>query len=74
MWDRLINYITTIVRNLKSTHFIILAAILATFGFYFLSLFLKANKKEAPKVNKISYLLTSILMIILFVILVRIRN
>ena len=74
MWDRITNYVTAIVRDLKSTHFIILASILATLGFYFLALFLKANKKEAPKVNKISYLLTSILVIVLFVVLIRIRN
>lgn len=74
MWDRFVNYITAIVRDLKNTHFIIFASVLAVLGFYFLSLFLKANKKEAPKVNKISYLLTSILMIVLFVILIRIRN
>ena len=74
MWDRITNYITGLVRDLKSTYFIILVSILATLGFYFLALFLKANKKESTKVNKISYLLTSILMIILFVVFVRIRN
>ena len=74
MWDRITNYITGLVRDLSSKSFIILAAILATLSFYFLGLFLKANKKESPKLSKISYLLTSILMFILFVILVRIRN
>ena len=74
MWDRITNYVTTVIRGLKGTYFIILVAILATLGFYFLALFLKANKKEAPKVNKISYLLTSILMIVLFIVIVRIRN
>lgn len=74
MWDRITNYVTSLVRDLQSTYFIIIAAVLATLGFYFLGLFLKANKKEAPKVNKISYLFTSILMVILFVIFVQIRN
>ena len=74
MWDRITNYVTGFVRDLQSTYFIIIASILAVLGFYFLALFLKANKKEAPKVNKISYLLTSILMIVLFVVLVRLRN
>ena len=74
MWDRFINYITTIIRDLKSTHFIILVSVFAVLGFYFLALFLKANKKEEAKVNKISYLLTSILMIVFFVVLVRFRN
>ncbi len=74
MWDRITNYVTMFVRDLKGTYFIILASILAVLGFYFLGLFLKANKKEAARVNKISYLLTCILMIVLFVVLVRIRN
>ena len=74
MWDRITNYITGLVRDLRGTYFIILVSVLAMLGFYFLALFLKANKKEASKVYKISYLLTSILMIILFVVLVKIRN
>lgn len=74
MWDRITNYVTTFVRDLKSTHFIILASVFAVLGFYFLGLFLKANKKEAARINKISYLFTCILMIVLFVALVRIRN
>ena len=74
MWDRITNYVTSLIRDLKGTYFIILASILAMLGFYFLALFLKANKKDSTKVNKISYLLTSILMIVLFVMVVRIRN
>ena len=74
MWDRITNYVTSVIRDLKGTYFIILASILAMLGFYFLALFLKANKKDSTKVNKISYLLTSILMIVLFIITVRIRN
>lgn len=74
MWDRITNYVTGLVRDLRGTYFIILVSALAMLGFYFLALFLKANKKEASKVYKISYLLTSILMIILFVVLVKIRN
>lgn len=74
MWDRITNYVTGLVRDLRGTYFIILVSVLAMLGFYFLALFLKANKKEASKVYKISYLLTSILMIILFVVLVKIRN
>lgn len=74
MWDRITNYVTSLIRDLKGTYFIILASILAMLGFYFLALFLKANKKDSTKVNKISYLLTSILMMVLFVMVVRIRN
>lgn len=74
MWDRVTNYVTNFVRDLQSTYFTILVSVLAVLGFYFLGLFLKANKKESTSVNKISYLLTSILMIVLFVIIVRIRN
>lgn len=74
MWDRITNYVTNFVRDLKGGHFIILVSVLATLGFYFLGLFLKANKKEAPQLNKISYLFTSILMLILFIVIVRIRN
>ena len=74
MWDRITNYVTRIVGDLPNKTFIILISIVATLSVYLLALFLKANKKEAPKVSKISYLLTSILMFIIFVVLIRIRN
>lgn len=73
MWDRITNFVTTLIRDLSSTTFYIIMAVLITLGFYFLADFLKANKKEAPKVAKISKLLMSILMLVVFVVMVNIR-
>jgi hypothetical protein len=53
MWDRITNYVTTFVRDLKSTHFIILASVFAVLGFYFLGLFLKAIKKRRQELIKL---------------------
>ena len=73
MWDRIVNFVTTLIRDLSNTTFYIIMAVLITLGFYFLADFLKANKKEAPKVAKISKLLMSILMLVVFVVMVNIR-
>ena len=73
MFDRVVNFAYNLVRDLSNTTFYIIMGVLITLGFYFLSLFLKANKKEAPKVAKISYLLISIFLLVVFVVLANMR-
>ncbi|MBQ7880926.1 MAG: hypothetical protein IJ358_03705 [Clostridia bacterium] len=73
MFDRVVNVAYNFVRELSTTTFCIIMAILITLGFYYLARFLKANKKEAPKLAKVSYLLMSVLIIVVFVVLTNIR-
>lgn len=73
MWDRVVNFVYEFVRELSNTTFIIVAAILATLGFLFVGNFLKANKKESPKLAKPSQILWAIVMLVLFVVFVNIR-
>ena len=73
MWDRITNFIYTSIRDLSNATFVIILTIVAVLALYFLGNFLKANKKEEPKVSKISYLLSSILMLVIVVILTNIR-
>ena len=73
MWDRIVNFVYEFIGDLSNSTFIIVAAVLATLSFYFLGNFLKANKKEAPKVSKPSQLLWSIIMLVAFVLIVNIR-
>ena len=74
MWDRIVNFVYTFVRDLSNTTFYIIMGVLITLGFYFLASFLKANKKESPKVAKFSRMLMAIFMLVIFVILATIRN
>ena len=74
MWDRMVNAVYEFIRSLSNITFIIIVAVLITLGFYFIGNFLKANKKEAPKVSKPSQLLWAIVMIVLFVVMVTIRG
>ena len=71
--DRIINFVYNFVRDWSNATFYIIMGVVAGLGFYFLSLFLKANKKEAPKVSKVSYLLMAIFMIVVVVVLTNIR-
>lgn len=73
MWDRFTNFVYENVRSWSNATFIIIAGVLITLGFFFIGNFLKANKKEAPKVSKISQLLWSIVVLIAFIVLVNIR-
>jgi len=73
MFDRVVNFIYNFVRDLSNTTFTIIMAVLITLGFYFLLLFLKANKKEQAKVLKVSRLLISIFILVVFVVLANIR-
>ncbi len=73
MWDRITNFVYETVRGWSNTTFIIIAGVLITLGFLFIGNFLKANKKEAPKVSKPSQLLWSIVMLVAFMVLVGIR-
>lgn len=73
MWNRIVNFVYTFVRDLSNTTFYIIMALLITLGFYFLSLFLKANKKESSKVSKPSRLFIAIFILIIFVALATIR-
>lgn len=74
MWDRIVNAVYEFIRSLSNTSFIIIVAVLITLGFYFIGNFLKANKKEAPKVSKPSQLLWAVVMLVLFIVMVTIRN
>ena len=73
MWDRITNFIYETVRGWTDTNFAIIAGVLITLGFLFIGNFLKANKKEEPKVSKPSQLLWSLVMLAVFVLLVNIR-
>lgn len=73
MWDRIVNFVTNFIRDLSNSTFLIIVGVIITLSFYYLALFLKANKKEEPKVSKISRLFISILFLIAFVIIVKIR-
>ena len=71
--DRIINFVYGFVRDWSNATFYIIMGVIAALAFYFLSLFLKANKKEAPKVSKVSYLLMSIFMLVVIIVLTNIR-
>lgn len=73
MFDRVSNFVYSFVRDLSNSTFCIIMAVLITLGFYCLSRFLKANKKESAKVSKVSQLLSAIIIIIVFIMLVNIR-
>ncbi|MBQ7798773.1 MAG: hypothetical protein IJ371_06600 [Clostridia bacterium] len=73
MWDRIVNAIYEFVRSLSETTFLAIAGLLIVLGFYFIGNFLKANKKEAPKVSKPSQLLWAILMLVAFIVVINIR-
>ena len=73
MWDRIVNFVYSLVRDLSNVTFYIIMAVLIVLAFYFLANFLKANKKEAPKVSKISQLLISLLFLIIFILMIKIR-
>lgn len=71
--DRFINYVYELVQSISNTTFIIIMGTLFTLGFYFFSLFLKANKKESAKIAKPSKLLMAIFIIAVIVVLTNIR-
>ena len=73
MWDRIVNFATNFIRDLTDSTFIILVGVIITLSFYYLALFLKANKKEEPKVSKISRLFISVILLIVFIIIVKIK-
>lgn len=73
MWNRIENAVTEFVQSLSSSTFIIIAGVTITLGFLFVGNFLKANKKEAPKVYKPSQILWAIIMLVAFMVLVAIR-
>lgn len=72
--DRVINQIYSFVRGLKFTTFMAIVGLVFVLGAYFVGIFLKANKKEASKVAKVSYLLMAMLMLLILVILLKIRG
>ena len=74
MWDRITNFIYEAVRSWSDTTFAIVVGVVFTLGFLFIGNFLKANKKEEPKISKPSQLLWSIVMLIVFILLINIRN
>ena len=74
MWDRIVNFVHQIINDMSNTAFYILMGVVITLGFYFLSVFLKANKKEEPKAKKLSMLLMSIFILVVFIILANIRK
>ncbi len=71
--DRIINYIYNFIQDIPNTTFIVIMGALVALGFYFFSLFLKANKKESPKLSKVSHLLTAIFIIVVIVVITNIR-
>ena len=73
MWDRITNFVYEAIRSWSNTTFIIVVAVAFVLGCLFVGNFLKANKKEAPKVAKPSYLLWAVIMLVVFILLVNIR-
>ena len=71
--DTIINYVYSFFRDMKQSTFYIIMGVVAFFAFYFLSLFLKANKKESAKVAKISCLLMTVFLIVVIVVLTKLR-
>ncbi len=74
MWDRIVNFVHKTINGLSNTTFYILMGVLITLGFYFLSVFLKSNKKEEPKVKNISKLLMCLFMLLVFIYIASIRG
>lgn len=74
MWDRITNFVYSFIRDMTNTTFYIMMGVLITLGFYFLSLFLKANKKEDTKIKKISYLLITIFILVVFMFIASVRK
>ena len=74
MWDGIVNFVHQIIGDMSNTAFYILMGVLITLGFYFLSVFLKANKKEEPKAKKLSMLLMAILTLVIFIVIANIRK
>lgn len=74
MWDRVTNFVYSFIRDMSTSSFYIMMGALITLGFYFLALFMKANKKEEAKVKKPSYLLITIFIMIVFIFIASIRK
>lgn len=74
MWDRIVNFVHQIINDMSNTSFYIMMGVVITLGFYFLSVFLKANKKEEPKAKKLSMLMMSIFTLVVFIVLANIRK
>ena len=74
MWDRITNFVYSIIRDMTNTSFYIMMGVLIALGFYFLALFLKANKKEDTKIKKPSYLLIKIFILVVFIFIASIRK
>lgn len=71
--DRIINYVYNFVQELPNSTFIVIMGTLVALGFYFFSMFMKANKKDSGKISKISRLLTTLLLIVIIMVLTNIR-
>lgn len=74
MWDRIVNFVHQFIGEMSNTTFYIVMGVIITLGFYFLSLFLKANKKEEPKAKKLSMLFMAIFTLVVFIIMANIRK
>lgn len=62
------------ILKLSAPTFMILILTLVGFAFYFYSRFMKANKKEDTKINKISNLLITLLFLAIIIVLTFIRK
>ena len=71
--DTFIDVIYKTVRGWTNSTFAIVMGVIAFLGFYAISVFLKANKKESAKVSKPSALFWAIIMVILLMVLPNIR-
>ena len=74
MWDRITNFVYSFIRDMTNTSFYIMMGVLITLGFYFLSLFLKANKNEDSKIKKPSYLFITLFILLVFTFIAGIRK
>ncbi len=71
--DTIIDYVYKTVRGWSNATFAIIMGVVAFLGFYWLSIFLKANKKESSKVSKPSSLFWAIIAVIILIVLPNIR-
>lgn len=71
--DTFIDWVYKTVKGWSNSTFAIVMGVTAFLGFYALSVFLKANKKESAKVSKPSALFWAIIMVVILMFLPNIR-
>ena len=71
--DTIIDFVYKAVRGWSNATFTIIMGVIAFLGFYWLSIFLKANKKESAKVSKPSSLFMAMIAVAAIIVLTYLR-